>query len=101
MYNMELVMPGNYVEMREEEMMYLDGGISKKDKAGIIAIAIAGGAALAVAIAYGQIALGARIMGFAMKQYVKKLGAAGVATVIAGSLGVSYTATLAVVKFLV
>ncbi|MFP7299921.1 hypothetical protein [Neobacillus niacini] len=98
---MQLVMPGSYVEMREDEMMYLDGGISTKDKAAIIAIAIAGGVALTVAIAYGQIALGARIMGWTMKQFVRKLGAAGVATVVAGSLGVSYTATLAVVKFLV
>lgn len=37
---MELVLPRNYVEIEEEEMMYLDGGgfVSKVDAANAIAI---------------------------------------------------------------
>lgn len=98
-YDGALVMPSSYAVMSEDEMTYVDGGVSKKQKACIIAACVAAGVALGVAIAAGQIALGARLMGLTIKSYTKKLGAKAVANVISKSFGWSLKATLAVVAF--
>ena len=86
-YDGALVLPRNYVPVSEEEMDYIDGGASFWQKAGIIAAVVVGGIALTAAIIYGQFLLAARIMGITIKSYAKKLGAKGVATIIAGATG--------------
>ena len=75
-------------------------GLTKVQKGLIIAGAIACGAALTVALVYGQIALAAKIMGFTFKKMAKKMGAKAVAGVVASSLGVSTTVTFAALNFL-
>ena len=97
---MQMVLPASYAVIEEEEMMYLDGGLTKVQKGLIIAGAIACGAALTVALVYGQIALAAKIMGFTFKKMAKKMGAKAVAGVVASSLGVSTTVTFAALNFL-
>ena len=87
---MQMVLPASYAVIEEEEMMYLDGGMSKLTKAGIIAAIVVVGAAVTTALVYGQFYLGAKIMGFTMKAYVKRVGAKAVATVIATNLGLTY-----------
>ena len=77
-----------------------NGGLTKVQKGLIIAGAIACGAALTVALVYGQIALAAKIMGFTFKKMAKKMGAKAVAGVVASSLGVSTTVTFAALNFL-
>ncbi len=87
---MQMVLPASYAVIEEEEMMYLDGGMSKLTKAGIIAAIVVVGAAVTTALVYGQFYLGAKIMGLTMKRYVKRVGAKAVATVIATNLGLTY-----------
>ena len=96
-----LLLPEGFVEMDCEEMMYVDGGgISIWAKIGIVAAAVALGAGLAVALAYGQIYLAAKIMGVTFKAFVAKLGAAGVAAVIGEAIGVSATIVIATFNYL-
>ena len=88
-YDGALVMPSNYALMSEDEMTYVEGGMKAWQKAAIIAGVVAAGVGLVVALSYGQIWIGAKIMQVAIGTYVRDLGAKAVATVVAGSLGVS------------
>lgn len=99
-YDGALVMPRNYAVMSEDEMMYVEGGMSTKDKSAIIVSVVAVGAALGFAIAVGQIALGAKLMGYTIKKYARKLGAKAVSKVISQSLKIGFGATMTVVSFL-
>ena len=91
-YEGALVMPSSYAVMDEEEMTYVEGGISTAAKAGIIAAIVVVGAAVTVALVYGQFWLGAKIMGLSIKGFAQACGAKAVATVIAGTLGLSVAA---------
>jgi hypothetical protein len=86
--------------MSEEEMYDVNGGVSFWTKTAIIASAIAVAAMLTVAIVYFQFWLGATIMKLAIGAYITKLGAVTVATIIAGSLGVSITATIKLFEYI-
>ena len=88
-YDGALVMPSSYAVMNEEEMTYVEGGMKAWQKAAIIAGVGAAGVGLVVALSYGQIWIGAKIMKVAIGAYVHQLGAKAVATVVAGSLGIS------------
>ncbi|WP_200813126.1 hypothetical protein [Helcococcus massiliensis] len=87
---MELVLPQNYVEIEQEEMMYLDGGMSNSDKVLLLGAIAISGAALTAALTTGQFWLGAKIMGMTFGKFVAKLGAAKVAGFIATNTGLSY-----------
>lgn len=91
-YDGVLVMPSDYAVMDEEEMTYVEGGISAWTKAAIIAGIVVVAAAVTVALVHGQFWLGAKIMGLTIKQFVTACGAKTVATVIAGTLGVTVAA---------
>lgn len=85
-----LVMPMNYVELQEDEMMYLDGGLSWWETGLIMGAAIAVGGVLTVAFATGQIWLAAKILGIGFKAYIQQAGVAQVASIVATSLGASF-----------
>lgn len=86
--------------MTEDEMYDVNGGVSFWTKAAVIASAVAVAAFLTVAIVYFQFWLGASIMKLSIGAYIAKLGAVTVATIIAGTLGVSITATVKLFEYI-
>lgn len=101
-YNGALVMPSNYTVVNSEEMTYIDGGaLTKWQKVAVIGACVAATAALTVALVYGQFSLAAKIMGFTIKQVVRKAGAASVVGCITATLGISGGAVWAAIKFLI
>ncbi|NCC86298.1 MAG: hypothetical protein EOM05_00310 [Clostridia bacterium] len=94
-YEGTLAMPSNYVVMDSEEMSYVEGGISKGQKAAIIAAAIGAGVALTAALVAGQIWVAGLICKYTFAAAVTKLGITGVAGIIGVSLGVSTTTVVA------
>jgi len=97
-----LTLDNSWELMSEEEMYDVNGGdgISFWTKAAIIAAAVASAALLTVAIVYFQFWLGATIMKLSIGNFIYVLGAKAVATIVAGSLGVSITATIKLFEFI-
>lgn len=101
-YDGALVMPKNYAVVSEDEMTYIDGGaMAWYWKAAIIAGVVVAGVALAVALAYGQVGLVAKIMGLTIRAAATDLGVKGVATIVAGATGVSVAACTSVISAVV
>ncbi|WP_291569672.1 hypothetical protein [Clostridium sp. UBA4548] len=95
-----LQLPNSFVDIDSDEMEYLDGGMSWQNKLLVIGACVAVGAALTVALVYGQLGLAAKIMGFTFKTLIRKLGAVGVAAVVGQSVGVSTTIVIAAFNYL-
>lgn len=93
-------LPNQYVEIEQEEMMYLNGGaLSSWDKAWIVGAAIAGAVVLGVAIWAGAWYTTAKIMGFTFKVIILNAGAAPVVSTIIAAIGISSAAAWNIVNF--
>ncbi len=79
-------------------MEYVDGGYTTWKKALVATEIVAAGAGLVVALSYGQIWLAAKIMKYTFDYAVYRLGIAGVATIVAFSLGISATVVTSTLK---
>ena len=88
---MERSLPVNYIELDQEEMLYLDGGCTWWQYALVYSAMTLAGVGLEVAIAYGQIWTVASLMKATFAAAVKSLGAKGVTTIVAGSFSISLT----------
>jgi len=98
---MALELPQNFVELDQDETMYLDGGMNAWQRAGIIAAVAVVGTAVAAAITVGQFWLAGKLMGFTIKGFANQLGSTKVAGVIATNFGLSFAGTYRAVRFLV
>lgn len=86
---MELVLPMNFVDIDQEEMMYLDGGIAVSTVIGVIAVCIAGqrgiyaaGSAAAQKLYY----MGYRNKEYQSQKWFIRAGVVGMLGVIVGSV---------------
>ncbi|MEE1057512.1 MAG: class IIb bacteriocin, lactobin A/cerein 7B family [Acutalibacteraceae bacterium] len=91
-YNGALVMPKHFVEITNDEMEYIDGGITTAQKAIIIGAVVVAGAALIAAVIYGQFWLAAKLLGYAVKTVARKIGAKAVIGVITSQTGLGAAA---------
>lgn len=91
-YDGALVMPNHFVEISNDEMEYIDGGMTTWQKAIIIGAVVVAGAALITAVIYGQFWLAAKLLGYSVKTVARKLGAKAVIGVITAQTGLGATA---------
>ena len=94
---MTLELPQNFVELDQDEMMYLDGGLTTGQRVALAAGIIIGGAALGVALTLGQLWVVAKIFKVGLGQAKSRIPVAGMATWLAGNtvLGINQAWTVA------
>lgn len=96
-----LRLPSCYVEVSNDEMEYLDGGMGFWTKVGIISACIGVAVVIGAAIVTGTIAVVASVLKMTFATYVKKVGAAAVTKIILSTLGGSAAAGITIAGILI
>ena len=100
-YDGALVMPNNYVAISEEEMTYIDGGLTNGQKAIVVAACAVGAVAICAAVTAGEIWVAAKILGWSMSVIVEEIGAAAFVGLLTANLGIGGTAAWAITYFFI
>ena len=82
-----LVLPSSGYELDQEEMSYVEGGMSLWTRIGIIAACVGVAVVVGAAIATGTFFAVAALMKMTFAAYVKTVGAAAVTKIILSTLG--------------